>query len=93
MSNIEDIIELEESQQPTLKRFSFQQAQETLKEFHGSLSDAMHEERREDELLLPTSMCQAALDSVYDDISTIGDVPMNMIQQKQVFQPNSKVKL
>ena len=60
-------IESEESQQPTLKRFSFQSAQETLKEYHRSLSDAVLEERRDDDLLLPTPMRQAALDRVYGD--------------------------
>ena len=78
------------TQQVNKKRFSFRQAQEALKEYHGSLSDAILEERKDDDLLLPTPMRQTALDSVYDDFSAIidercDDAPMNTSQKERDY--------
>lgn len=73
---------------PTRKRFSFRQAQDALKTYHGSLSDAVLEERKDDDL---SPMRQTALDCVYDDFSAIidercDDAPLNTITKRSCYE-------
>jgi len=46
---LEENIELEEKKKPKKQRFSFQRSRELLRNYKGSLSDAVIEERREEQ--------------------------------------------